>query len=117
MSEFKDLPARDLKYTVEVGDIVQSGNPNGFLAPGARVKEHPEVEAEIARLGDAAKKCPRCRNWHSVQGNPMDCCDRCVFTVNSMLGYLVENNIWTQESADEWRELVQQSVNRWKAKS
>jgi hypothetical protein len=79
------------------------------------VKEHPELEAEVARSG--AHKCPRCRNWHTIQHNPMDCCDRCVFTVNSMLSYLVENNIWTQESVDEWCELVRQSVNRWKAKT
>jgi hypothetical protein len=70
-----------LKLVVETLDIAQGGNPNGFIAPGARVKEHPELEAEVARSG--AHKCTRCRNYHTVQGNPMDCCDRCVFTVNA----------------------------------
>jgi hypothetical protein len=103
------------KLIVEIGCIVENGNPNGFVAPGARVKEHPELEEEVARIG--ALKCARCRNYHSVQGNPYDCCDRCVLTVNSMLPDLLASGTWTQESCDEWRALVKASVNRWKAKT
>ena len=116
MSEdFKDIPPGDLKYVVEVLDIVQGGNSNGFLAPGARLKEQPLAEAAVASV--PGTKCPRCRNWHSIQGNPMDCCDRCVFTVTSMLSWLVSEGRWTAADADEWRELCKQSVNRWKAKT
>lgn len=103
------------KLIAEIQDIIESGNPNGFVAPGARVKEHPELEAEVARSG--AIKCTRCRNYHTVQGNPMDCCDRCVITVNSMLPDLLASGTWTRESVDEWKALVKASVNRWKAKT
>ena len=103
------------KLVVETIDIVSQGNPNGFIAPGARVKEHPELEAEVARSG--AVKCQRCRNYHTVQGNPKDCCDRCVLTVNSMLPELLADGRWSQEDCDEWRALVKESVNRWKAKT
>jgi len=102
-----------LKYVVEMHGIVQSKHAHGIIAPGARVKENPEVEAEVVRSG--AIKCTRCRNYHTIQHNPMDCCDRCVFIVNEMLPDLVASGTWTQESADEWRELVRQSVNHWKA--
>ncbi len=108
--------ASKTKLVVEIHSIVTGGgNPNGFVAPGARVKEHPELEAEVARIG--ALKCPRCRNYHSVQCNPKDCCDRCVFTVNSMLPELVADGRWSEADAQEWRDLVQASVNRWKAKT
>jgi hypothetical protein len=103
------------KLVCEIIDITSNGNPNGFVAPGARVKEHPELEEEVARIG--ALKCQRCRNYHTVQGNPMDCCDRCVLTVTQMVPELVASGAWTQESADEWKALVQASVNRWKAKT
>jgi hypothetical protein len=106
-----------LKFVVETIDMTEGGKFNGFLASGARAHENPEVEEEIARLGDGAHKCPRCRNWHTVQHNPMDCCDRCVSAVSAMLPDLISSGAWTQESADEWRALVKESVNRWKTKT
>ncbi len=107
--------ASKTKLIVEILDIVGGGNPSGFIAPGARVKEHPELEVEVLR--SEALKCPRCRNYHTIRGNPLDCCDRCVFTVNSMLPDLVADGRWSEADCDEWRALVKESVNRWKAKT
>jgi hypothetical protein len=78
-------------------------------------KTHPPVEVKVERA--LGVKCPRCWNYHTIQFNPMDCCDRCVRAVTEMLPYLVENNLWTEADCEEWRELVRQSVNRWKAKT
>src|SRR5271166_6812167 len=115
MSPKDEHSAGDWKFIAQTLDIVQASNPSGFLASGARMKEQPEVEEEIKRMGDAAIKCPRCWNIHSVHGNPLDCCDRCMLTVTSMLPELVADGRWTQESADEWRGLVQAMRDRWKA--
>src|SRR5271170_677243 len=115
MSPKDEHSAGDLKFVVQTLDIVTAGNPSGFLVSGARMKEQPEVEEEIKRMGDAAIKCPRCWNIHSVHGNPMDCCDRCVLTVTQMLPELVADGRWSEADAEEWRELVRATVNRWKA--
>ena len=72
------------------------------------------VEVKVERAPGI--KCPRCWNYHTVQGNPMDVCDRCVVAVTSMLEWLVAEGRWTQADADEWRALVKASVDRWKAK-
>ena len=102
----------DLKFVVETLDIVTGSNPSGFLASGARLKEQPEVEAEVARAEGI--KCPRCRNYHTVRGNPKDCCDRCVMIVNEMLPDLVADKRWSEADAEEWRGLVRAAVARYK---
>lgn len=63
------------------------------------------------------QKCPRCWNYHTVIGNPMEVCDRCVVAITSSLDWLVAEGRWTQADADEWRGLVREMVNRWKAKT
>lgn len=45
-------------------------------------------------------KCPRCWNYHTIQGNPLDVCDRCVVTVTDALDWLVAEGRWTQADAD-----------------
>lgn len=73
------------------------------------------VDVKVERAPGA--KCPRCWNYHTIQGNPMDVCDRCVVTVTEMLPELVADGRWTEADAQEWRDLVQATVNRWKAKT
>lgn len=76
-------------------------------------KTHPPVDIKVERA--PGQKCPRCWNYHTIQGNPLEVCDRCVLTVTSMLPELVADGRWTQADADEWRALVKASVERWKA--
>jgi hypothetical protein len=63
------------------------------------------------------QKCPRCWNYHTVIGNPLEVCDRCVLAINEMLPQLVSEGRWTEADAEEWRGLVRAMVNRWKAKT
>jgi Zinc finger found in FPG and IleRS len=108
-----DFKAADLKYIVSVLDMVEHGY-NGFVAPGARVPEQPAVKDICERLG--VLKCPRCWNYHTVQGNPDDICDRCIAIINSMLDELVACEKWTPEQVQEWKDAISAMVNRWKAK-
>lgn len=47
----------------------------------------------------------------------MECCDRCVVVVTSMLDDLVADGRWTPAAAQEWRNQVEASVNLWKIKT
>jgi len=76
----------------------------------------PKVEiGKIEVLRADGVKCPRCWNYHTVQGNPMGVCDRCVAAVTESLPYLVADGRWTQADADEWRAMVAAMIGRWKA--
>ncbi len=87
-----------------------------------RTKEAPppprptetKIGSILVERADGAK-CPRCWNYHTVQGNPLGVCDRCVAAVTEALPYLVAEGRWTQEDADEWRALVRATIERWKA--
>ena len=77
-----------------------------------------KVQAVTVKVERApGTKCPRCWNYHTIQGNPMDVCDRCVVVVTQMLPELVADGRWTEEDAEEWRGMVRASVDRWKAKT
>ena len=71
-----------------------------------------DVKVEVAHAPGV--KCPRCWNWHTIQGNPLDVCDRCVVIVTRMLPELVADGRWTQADAIEWRALVKEATSRWK---
>jgi hypothetical protein len=74
-----------------------------------------KFEGTIAVERAPGVKCPRCWNYHTIQGNPMEVCDRCIVIVTGMVPDLIKSGAWTQADGDEWRALVQTSVNRWKA--
>jgi hypothetical protein len=71
-----------------------------------------DVTVEVSRA--SGTKCPRCWNYHTVQGNPMGCCDRCVLAVTAMLPELVGSGRWTEADAEEWRVLLRSMVAKWK---
>jgi hypothetical protein len=81
------------------------------------VPDDSKIEIEIKVERAPGVKCPRCWNYHTIQGNPMDVCDRCVLVVTQSLPSLVADGRWTEADAQEWRDMVQASVNRWKAKT
>jgi len=60
-------------------------------------------------------KCQRCWNYHTVQGNPKDVCDRCVVVITEMLPYLEEQKIWTKDECEWWRIEVQKMKDKWKS--
>ena len=74
------------------------------------MKANVEIKVERA-LGT---KCPRCWNYHTIQGNPLGVCDRCVRAINEMLPDLVADGRWTEADAEEWRLAVFGMVSRWK---
>jgi len=71
------------------------------------------VEVKVERANGS--KCPRCWNYHTVQGNPQGVCERCVLSVLEVLPQAVAEGRVTQEDADEFRVEVRAMVNRWKA--
>lgn len=73
------------------------------------------LEIKVERAD--GQKCPRCWNYHTVQGNPQELCDRCVSAILEGLPYWVETGVFTQAQADEFRAEVRAMVNRWKATS
>ena len=77
----------------------------------------PEFTGKIEITRAPGVKCPRCWNYHTIQGNPLDVCDRCFSVVTGMLDDLVADGRWAQADADEWRALVKETVNRWKIKA
>lgn len=87
------------------------GKPPKFETPAPGAALGLEIKVEKA---DGAK-CPRCWNYHTVQGNPQGICDRCVLAILEGLPYWVETGVFTQEQADEFRAEVKAMVNRWKA--
>jgi hypothetical protein len=78
-----------------------------------------EVSVEVRRA--IGSKCPRCWNYHAVEGNPMGCCDRCVSAVTESLPFLVAEGRWTEADAEEWRGLAYRSaeaqIARFRAKT
>jgi hypothetical protein len=75
----------------------------------------PNVDVKVSVARADGVKCPRCWNYHTVQGNPMEVCDRCVAAVTEMLPGLVAEGKWTQADADEWQAMVKAMVDRWRA--
>jgi hypothetical protein len=71
------------------------------------------IKIEVTKADGA--KCPRCWNYHTVQGNPQGLCDRCISSILEGLPYWVANGTFTQEQADEFRAEVKAMVDRWKA--
>ena len=71
-----------------------------------------EIEIEVVRASGV--KCPRCWNYHTIQGNPANVCDRCITVVTGMLPELVKDGRWTQAAADEWLSMVKLSASQWR---
>ena len=85
---------------------------NRYSGVGREYGVNVKIEVERA----SGVKCPRCWNYHTIQGNPQDVCDRCVVVVTGMLDGLVADGRWAQADADEWRASVRASAARWRIK-
>lgn len=58
-------------------------------------------------------RCPRCWNYHTIQKNFMDMCDRCLLACKEGAADWVANGQLTQEEASTLLEGIEASAKQW----